>query len=522
MDTTISLKILVADDTLVNRRLLGTFLAKMGHQVILAEDGLEAVDVFQREQPDLVIMDVVMPRMDGLEATARIKESCGSRWVPVIIVSSLEKPDELAAGLEAGADDYLPKPLNFRILEAKMRSIMRTLDLQHRVVATLRRSQAITDHMLDCLITMDAQGIMRSCNPATTRLFGFTEEELLGQNVKMLMPEPIRSMHDGFLARYRETGVRTTIGDTREVLGQKKDGSVFPIQIGVSELILDGERNFIGILRDISDRLAAERRLLENADRLQRYHDAAEEENSLAREIMAKQLHRTGLDDPHVSYGVEAAANFSGDLAAARRSPQGRLYAMLADATGHGLAAAISALPAIPVFYGMAARNLPLPLIVTEMNTTLRQAMPSGRFVAVALVCVDEANGTVEVWNGGMPELFWLNEYGDLVQTFGSRQLPLGILPSEVMDVHPKKFRWSGAGQLVLCSDGVLEAENRQGVAFGTERLLETLSQAPPGGRYPAIREALSRHMDGLGASDDASIMLLDCVSQLAHAEAHA
>ena len=422
-----------------------------------------------------------------------------------------------AAGLEAGADDYLPKPLNFRILEAKMRSIMRTLGLQRSVVRTLRRSQAITDHMLDSLITMDEKGTVRSCNPATSTLFGYTEEELVGQNVKMLMPEPIRSLHDGFLTRYRETGKKTVIGDTREVLGRKKNGNVFPIQMGVSELILDGERTFIGILRDITDRQLAERQLLENADRLQRYHDAAEEENVLAREIMAKQLHRPGLDDPHIKYGVEAAANFSGDLAAARRSPQGRLYAMLADATGHGLAAAISAMPAVPVFYGMAGRNLPLGLMVSEMNTTLRQAMPSGRFVAVALVCVDEANGTLEVWNGGMPDLLWVNENGDQVQGFGSRQLPLGILPSDVLDVRPQKFQWKGTGQLVIYSDGVLEAENSKGVPFGTTRLVETLRLASTGGRFAALRDALSRHMDGEEAKDDASIMLLDCIA--AHAE---
>jgi PAS domain S-box-containing protein len=517
MDEHVTLKILIADDTLLNRRLLSTFLSKMGHQVILAEDGLQAVEAFQREQPDLVFMDVVMPRMDGLEATGRIKALCGSRWVPVFIVSSLEKPDELAAGLEAGADDYLPKPLNFRILEAKMRSIMRTLGLQRSVVRTLRRTQAITDHMLDSLITMDDKGVVRSCNPATSTLFGYAEEELVGQNVKLLMPEPIRSLHDGFLTRYRETNAKKMVGDTREVLGRKKDGSVFPIQIGVSELILEGERTFIGILRDITERQEAERRLLENADKLQRYHDEAEEENVLAREIMEKQLHRPGLDDPHIQYGVEAAVNFSGDLAAARRSPQGRLYAMLADATGHGLAAAISAMPAIPVFYGMAGRNLPLGLMVSEMNTTLRQTMASGRFVAVALVCVDEASGTLEVWNGGMPDLLWLSENGDPVQGFGSRQLPLGILASDVLDVRPQKFHWQGAGQLVVYSDGVLEAENSQGVPFGTARLVETLRLASTGGRFAAIREALSRHMDGEEAKDDASIMLLDCVA--AHAE---
>lgn len=508
-----SLKILVAEDSLINRRLMSTFLDKLGHQVLLAENGQDAVALFAREQPDLVFMDVLMPVLNGLEATSRIKELGGSRWVPIIIVSSLEKPEQLVAGLEAGADDYLPKPLNFRVLEAKMRSIERTLDLQRREVGTLRRTKAITDHMLDALVTIDEQGIILSCNPATNKLFGYEEGEMLGQNVSMLMPEPIRSMHDGFLSNYAETGATRVVGDSREVLGRRKDGSVFPIQIGVSELVLDGKRSFIGILRDISERQEAERRLLENAERLQRYHDEAEEENALAREIMKKQLHRTGLDDPSITYGVEMAEHFSGDLVAARRSPQGRLFAMLADATGHGLTAAISGLPAVPVFYGMAGRNLPLSLMVSEMNSILHQTMASGRFLAVALVCVDSAAGIIEVWNGGMPDIFWLDENGDLVHRFVSKQLPLGILPSEAVDEQPEVFPWCGQGQIVICSDGVLEAENSAGEPFGGKHLLDTLRTAPRGRRYNAIRDALNQHLEGRGASDDASIMVIDCVT---------
>ncbi len=509
-----ALKVLVAEDSLINRRLMATFLDKLGHKVFLAENGQEAVDLFVQEQPDLVFMDVLMPVLDGLGATAKIKELCGSRWVPVIIVSSQEKPEQLVAGLEAGADDYLPKPVNFRVLAAKMRSIERTLDLQSRLAAMLRRSKAIADHMLDALITIDDHGHVSSCNPATSRLFGYEEGDMLGENISMLMPEPHQSLHDGYLSRYRDTGVPHVVGDSREVMGKRKDGSVFPIQIGVSELVLDGERSFIGILRDISERKEAEMRLRDNAARLQRYHDEAEEENALAREIMKKQLHRPGLDDPHVTYGVEMAEHFSGDLVAARRSPQGRLYAMLADATGHGLTAAISGLPAVPVFYGMARRNLPLSLIVSEMNSILHLTMASGRFLAVALVCVNEAEGVLEVWNGGMPDLLWLDGQGELKHRFVSRQLPLGILPSEAVDEQPERFEWDGAGQIVMCSDGVLEAENDLGEPFGVTRLLQTLRMTPPRNRYMAIRESLNRHLDGRSASDDASVLVVDCVRQ--------
>ena len=514
MDETLSLKVLVADDAVVNRRLLQAFLEKLGHSVVLAEDGLEAIRLFQSEAPDIVLMDVVMPKLNGLDATRQIKELSGARWVPVLVVSALSRPEQLVEGLEAGADDYLPKPLNFRILEAKMRSIERTLALQRRVGDNLRRTKAITDHMLDSMITIDEVGTILSCNPATSRLFGYAEEELVGQNVRLLMPDPLRGKHDGFLSHYVSTGVQKSVGDTREVEGCRKDGTVFPVQIGVSEVVLDGQRTFIGILRDISERREAERKIREHAESLQRYHDAAEEENAFAREIMLKQLHRTGLDDPRLSYGVDAAENFSGDLAAARRSTQNRLYVMLCDATGHGLAAAISAMPAIPVFYGMAGRNLPMSLMVSEMNATLRQAMPAGRFVAAVMACVDESLGVVEIWNGGMPDVLWLDERGQLVQRFNSRQLALGIVDSEAMDVRPIKFEWQGTGQLVICSDGVLEAENAAGEAFGEERLTEVLRQAPLKDRCAAVRAAVRAHMGALEARDDASIMIIDCVTR--------
>ncbi len=119
--------ILVVDDTATNRQILGVFLKKLGHQVDLAEDGAQAVELFAAKAYDLVIMDVMMPVMDGYEATRRIKAMCGNRWVPVIFLSALDKDESLVTGLEAGGDDYLPKPVNFVVLAAKLRSLSRAL-----------------------------------------------------------------------------------------------------------------------------------------------------------------------------------------------------------------------------------------------------------------------------------------------------------------------------------------------------------------------------------------------------------
>ncbi len=120
------------------------------------------------------------------------------------------------------------------------------------------RLKAILDTAVDSIITIDEHAIIQSVNPATTRLFGYTPEELVGQNIKLLMPQPDRRQHDTYMANYLRTGVRKVIGIGREVLGQRKDGSIFPLELAVGEARLPQGRLFTGMLRDISARKQAE------------------------------------------------------------------------------------------------------------------------------------------------------------------------------------------------------------------------------------------------------------------------
>lgn len=112
----------------------------------------------------------------------------------------------------------------------------------------------IVDHALDGIVVIDEHGTISDINPAAQRLFGYSPKELIGQNVGILMPESYRSEHDAKLENYRETGEQKIIGITREVSGQRKDGSVFPIELSVSEVLRGGRRLFTGIVRDISER----------------------------------------------------------------------------------------------------------------------------------------------------------------------------------------------------------------------------------------------------------------------------
>jgi PAS domain S-box-containing protein len=130
------------------------------------------------------------------------------------------------------------------------------------------RFHAIIDTAVEGIITIDTHGMIESFNPAAERLFGYTAAEVIGQNVRLLMPPRYRAEHDSYIARYLQTGEKKIIGIGREVLGQRKDGSTFPLFLAVSELWLGGRQFFTGMVHDITARVQAETELRQARDTL--------------------------------------------------------------------------------------------------------------------------------------------------------------------------------------------------------------------------------------------------------------
>jgi PAS domain S-box-containing protein len=120
------------------------------------------------------------------------------------------------------------------------------------------RMRAIVDTVVDGIITIDDQGTIESLNPAAARIFGYNLEEVIGSNVRMLMPEPFRSEHARYLVNYLRTGQAKIIGNGRELTGERKDCSIFPMELAISEMKVAGRRLFTGIVRDITERKLAE------------------------------------------------------------------------------------------------------------------------------------------------------------------------------------------------------------------------------------------------------------------------
>ena len=143
--------------------------------------------------------------------------------------------------------------------------IIRDITARKAAEMALRESElrwrSIVDTVPDAMIVIDAAGVIESFSPAAERLFGYAADEVVGHNVRMLMPQPYRDAHDGYLARYMRTGERRIIGIGRIVVGQRKGGETFPMELAVGEFTSPSGKFFTGFVRDLTDRQEAERRI---------------------------------------------------------------------------------------------------------------------------------------------------------------------------------------------------------------------------------------------------------------------
>ena len=169
----------------------------------------------------------------------------GSRFLADVVITAIRAPDGTLRGFGEITRDITERAAAEAVVKAsetRLRSLIAT----------------VLDTVVDGLITIDRHGIIQSFNKACVSLFGYTPDEVIGQNVRILMPEPYHSEHDRYISAYLATGVAKIIGIGREVMGRRKDGSTFPMELAVGESPQGGNHAFVGIVRDLTERREAE------------------------------------------------------------------------------------------------------------------------------------------------------------------------------------------------------------------------------------------------------------------------
>jgi len=379
------MKILIADDNPVDRLLLSKIVSKEGHHVIEAKNGREAIEYFLQESPDIILLDVIMPLLNGKDAAKEIKHLAGEELVPIIFLTSLVDAQSLADCLEAGGDDFLTKPYNHIILKAKIDAFVR-----------------------------------------------------------------MRNMH-GMLQKQRDT-------------------------------------------------------IVEHNQHMLR-------EQQVAKTVFDNVAHSGCLDAENIKYMLSPLAVFNGDVLLAARKPAGGMHVLLGDFTGHGLPAAIGAMPVAEIFYGMTAKGFGLQMILREINTKLKKILPVGFFCCAAAVSLNFSERSMSVWMGGVPDCYLLTNKGNHLESIQSQHLPLGVLKTEQfnddmtehsMDIEDRFFMWS---------DGIVEARNSQGEMFGEERLRSVFSNdIDPDVLFDTVQKSINEFVGETEKDDDTTLVELKMV----------
>jgi CheY-like chemotaxis protein len=380
------MRVLVVDDQELNRTLLQFLLQSEGYEVVIATNGEEALECFDNNEIDLVLLDVVMPIMDGYATAPLLKERAGELYLPIIFITALDDQASLKRCLEVGGDDFLNKPFDKVILSAKIRA------------------------------------------------------------------------H----ARIRALALKT--------LEQKK--------------LLEYHQNQINREHEIVDHVF-KNALMDNYD-----------------------------DREVVDFYLSPHSMFNGDVLLVAPNPVGGIYVLMGDFTGHGLSAAIGALPLSKTFYSMAKKGLSVGDMASELNNQLLRLLPDDMFCAATILEMNSSGKSISMWIGGMPDTFLVNPDGSMKKIINSQHMALGVLEDSEFESTILNVETKMGDRVVMYTDGIIESVNTAGEMYSESRF-ESFYQS---GKDTCIRVLIDELVSFRGEAeqnDDISVAYLTCTNKL-------
>jgi diguanylate cyclase (GGDEF)-like protein/PAS domain S-box-containing protein len=264
--------ILVVDDEMVNRRLMEALLTPEGYVVLCAASGEEALSMIARHAPDLILLDIMMPGMDGYEIATRLKASPATSNIPIIMLTALMDKRARLAGLSAGAEDFLTKPIDRAELWLRVRNLLRlksfgdflldhswVLEQQVRLrTSELQRFRSAMDATSEAifLVCRDTM-LFVEVNTTACTMLGYSRAELLQMGPSQLTSTPFEELANAYDALIAGNAPK----ERREIEIIRKDGSRLPVEIERKAQLFEEEWIIVGVLRDITERKQAEQRL---------------------------------------------------------------------------------------------------------------------------------------------------------------------------------------------------------------------------------------------------------------------
>ncbi|MDB0542235.1 response regulator [Ralstonia solanacearum] len=242
------LQVLVVDDMQASRAETAQRVREVGHLAIEVGSGAEAIAVVASLHVDLVLLDLLMPDMDGFQATRLLRAREPQSWLPVVVMSSMAGADHFVKAIEQGADDYLIKPISPELLRAKLRNIGRALELQARLAAQAAHNRALFDHVGDAVLTVNDGQRICDANCAGLALLGLSTLPPEGIPLPSLIPSGLPPLE---------------VGDPRQIRVERNlrhaDGSETPAEIGVSGWSTGSAARISLVVRDLSEPRRLER-----------------------------------------------------------------------------------------------------------------------------------------------------------------------------------------------------------------------------------------------------------------------
>lgn len=250
------------------RGVLTKALEKRNHTLYVMEPSDDLLSLLDEKNISLIFLSDILDETLSFSRQVRAKKE-GRRFTICSVINNNDV-NQLYKLLDAGVDQYIleslfdEQRLDIRIefAERQTRNKQGQFLIEQKLRVSEARVRAILSTTVDAIITIDERGSIRSFNQAAEQLFLFESSEVIGKNVSMLMPQPYKREHDGYIDNYHSTGVKKIIGIGREVTGQRKDGTMFPMYLAVSEVNANEEKFFTGIVRDITEQRRLEQEVL--------------------------------------------------------------------------------------------------------------------------------------------------------------------------------------------------------------------------------------------------------------------